>query len=175
MQWLVLLGSLFLAAGDSSFSLPKHHVNSAVANVNFAAAFSAYSVAKIAIFRLWDSLAFGNPNLTVFHIQPGIVDTDMSREAGGVKATGIEDHGEHNHPQERFSQTNIGLVSLPASFCVLLASPEAQFLKGKFLWTNWDVDELKAKAREIEASGQLSIGLGGWPFQNADWIATWAA
>lgn len=46
-------------------------------------------------------------------------------------------------------------------------------MKGKFLWTNWDVDELKAKAKEIEGSGLLSIGLGGWPFQNANWSATW--
>jgi hypothetical protein len=64
-------------------------------------------------------------------------------------------------------------VSLPANFCVWLASPEAQFLKGKFLWANWDVDELKVKAKEIEASGHLSIGLGGWPFQDADWSDTW--
>ena len=59
------------------------------------------------------------------------------------------------------------LVSLPASFNVWLASPEARFLKGKFLWANWDVDELKARAKEIEASTELTIGLIGWPFQNA--------
>jgi hypothetical protein len=50
-----------------------------------------------------------------------------------------------------------------------LASPEAQFLKGKYLWANWDVDELKAKAKEIEAGPQLTIGLVGWPFQQKDW------
>lgn len=65
------------------------------------------------------------------------------------------------------------LVSLPASFNVWLASPEAHFLKGKFLWTNWDVDELKARAKEIEASTQLSIGLVGWPFQDAGWKVSW--
>lgn len=67
------------------------------------------------------------------------------------------------------------VVSLPASFSVWLASPEASFLKGKFLWTNWDVDELKAKAKEIEESNQLSIGLGGWPFQDGSWKSTWKA
>jgi hypothetical protein len=64
---------------------------------------------------------------------------------------------------------DIDLVSLPASFNVWLASLEAAFLKGKFLWANWDVDELSAKAKEIEASTQLSIGLVGWPFQDAGW------
>jgi hypothetical protein len=60
-----------------------------------------------------------------------------------------------------FSQTNISLVSLPENSCVWPASPEAQFQKRKFLWETWNTDELKTKAREIEASGQLSIGLGG--------------
>ena len=61
------------------------------------------------------------------------------------------------------------IVSLPACFNVWLASPEARFLKGKFLWANWDVDELKAKAQEIESSMQFNIGLVGWPFQDAGW------
>ena len=64
-------------------------------------------------------------------------------------------------------------MSLPGSFNVWLASPEAQFLKGKFLYANWDVDELKARAKEIEMSGQLSIGLDGWPFADASWTSTW--
>jgi hypothetical protein len=68
-----------------------------------------------------------------------------------------------------YHEVNFDLVSLPASFNVWLASPEARFLKGKFLWANWDVDELKAQAKEIEASTQLSIGLVGWPFQDASW------
>lgn len=55
-------------------------------------------------------------------------------------------------------------MSLPASFNVWLASPEARFLKGKFVWCNWDVDELKAQAAEIEKGTKLNIGLVGWPF-----------
>jgi hypothetical protein len=72
-----------------------------------------------------------------------------------------------------YSEADFDLVSLPASFNVWLASPEARFLKGKFLWANWDVDELKAQAKEIEASTQLSIGLVGWPFGISSWGATW--
>ena len=59
-------------------------------------------------------------------------------------------------------------VSLPGSFHVWLASPEARFLKNKFLWVNWDVDELKAKAKEIEGGANLGIGLVGWPFDDKD-------
>lgn len=45
-----------------------------------------------------------------------------------------------------------------------LASPEAAFLKGKFLWSNWDVDELKTRAKEIEESQEFNVQVVGWPF-----------
>jgi len=48
---------------------------------------------------------------------------------------------------------------------VWLSSKEASFLKGKFVWVNWDVEELKAKAKEIEASTSFNIGLETWPFE----------
>lgn len=54
------------------------------------------------------------------------------------------------------------LADLPGHFLVWLASPEGAFLKGKFLWINWDVDELKAKAEEIAAPNKLVTGLVGW-------------
>ena len=72
-------------------------------------------------------------------------------------------------------KADIDPVSLPASFNVWLASLEARFLKGKFLWANWDVDELKARAKEIENGMELSVGLAGWPFQDASWKPTWNA
>lgn len=47
---------------------------------------------------------------------------------------------------------------------VWLASGEARVFNGKFLWANWDVDELKARAKEIQSSAELTIQLVGWPF-----------
>lgn len=52
---------------------------------------------------------------------------------------------------------------LPGHFNVWLASPEAEFLKGKFVWVNWDVNELKALAEEIKESTLLKIYLNGVP------------
>ncbi|KAK8087326.1 hypothetical protein PG994_002300 [Apiospora phragmitis] len=122
------------------------NVSSNAAHVNFARAFASYSVGKLAAYRVWDAVAFGTlapgPGAG-----PGIVDTDMNRAAGGVEALGYEDH-----------------VSLPAGFMLWLASPEATFLKGKFLWAKWDVDELKTRAEEIEASQEFNIQVVGWPF-----------
>ncbi|KAK0658096.1 hypothetical protein B0T16DRAFT_363431 [Cercophora newfieldiana] len=131
-------------------------VNSNAAHINYSPLYPSYSVAKLAVVRMWDSVAFANPNISVFHVQPGVVDTDMNKEVGGVKATGVEDH-----------------VSLPASFALWLASPEARFLKGKYLWANWDIDELKARKDELQASRHLNIDLVGWPFGETGWKGTW--
>lgn len=68
-------------------------VNSAAAHLNLTSQYPAYSTSKMAVFRLWDSLAFANPGLSVFHVQPGVVDTDLNKEVGGVKAVGFQDDG----------------------------------------------------------------------------------
>jgi hypothetical protein len=50
---------------------------------------------------------------------------------------------------------------LPGSFFVWLASDEANFLKGKTVWANWDVEELIARKEEIAKSLLLTVGLRG--------------
>lgn len=35
------------------------------------------------------------------------------------------------------------IENLPGHFSVWAATPEARFLHGRFVWANWDVDELK--------------------------------
>ncbi|KAK4496639.1 hypothetical protein PRZ48_012621 [Zasmidium cellare] len=155
-----LRGSLLTAQGflrHASKNAIAIDVNSSAAHHNFTAAMASYSIAKFAVYRLWNSVAFAHPEHSIFHIQPGVVDTDMNRAVGGVAAAGFEDH-----------------VSLPGNFNVWLASPEAQFLKGKFLWTNWDVDELKARAKQIGSGKELNIDLVGWPWGEADYKREWS-
>ncbi|KAL6863050.1 hypothetical protein ACO1O0_003294 [Amphichorda felina] len=156
-----LRGALHVAKAFLNYASAKAvavNVSSSAAHLDFGPGFVSYSTAKMAVVRLWNSLSFSNPALSVFHVQPGVVDTDMNREAGGVKAIGFEDH-----------------VSLPASFMLWLASPEARFLNGRFLWANWDVDELKAQAKEIEEGTRFSVGLVGWPFGDSGFKARWDA
>jgi hypothetical protein len=66
-----------------------------------------------------------------------------------------------NPPRTREDYSDNNIVELPASFYVWAASPEAKFLNGKFVWVNWDVDELKERAVEIESSGLLTLTLDG--------------
>lgn len=52
---------------------------------------------------------------------------------------------------------------LSGDFVVWSLSPSAQFLNGRFVHANWDVDELKAKKDEILANPETyTIGLIGW-------------
>lgn len=53
-------------------------------------------------------------------------------------------------------------ADLPAHFLVWLVSPEGEFLRGKFVWANWDVQELIAMKEEFRAPDKLVTGLLGW-------------
>lgn len=64
-------------------------------------------------------------------------------------------------------EADLDSVSLLASFDLWLASPEARFLKGKFLWCNRDIDEPKAQVEDVAAGRKLNIDLCGWPLPNA--------
>ena len=56
------------------------------------------------------------------------------------------------------------IVSLPAHFLLWLASSEASFLNGKFVWANWDVSELKAAVAKLPED-IMTLGVKGWPYQ----------
>jgi hypothetical protein len=57
------------------------------------------------------------------------------------------------------------LALLASHFGVWVTSPEAAFLRGKFVWINWDVDELKAHAKEIQESDMFTTTVEGWPYK----------
>ncbi|KAM5375403.1 hypothetical protein ACJZ2D_005964 [Fusarium nematophilum] len=132
---------------------------------------SAYAASKAAASKLLDYIALENPGLHVVNVHPGLVESDMSRKSG---------HGGLDHGQSLpiwflpilcqswtlYSTILItyATVDLPGHFCVWLHSPEAEFLRGKFVWVNWDVDELKARREEIMSTDLLNTKLGGVSF-----------
>ncbi|KAI1813740.1 NAD(P)-binding protein [Poronia punctata] len=124
-------------------------INSWGAHLSLNNLFSSYCVAKMAVYRLWDTVAIANPKLRIYHTQPGVVITEMNLSVGGA---------------ESFEDVKTDDVSLPASFNLWLASSEAKFLNRKFLWCNWDIEELQARAKELQEGPELSIGLVGWPW-----------
>jgi hypothetical protein len=47
---------------------------------------------------------------------------------------------------------------------VWLASEEARFLRGKYIWAQRDVEEMKAMADKIQNTPLLTTNIVGWPF-----------
>jgi NAD(P)-dependent dehydrogenase (short-subunit alcohol dehydrogenase family) len=137
--------------------------SSSASHMDIAAGLSSYTVAKFATARFFQCVQFEHPSLRVYSVQPGAVLTDMNRQAGykeQKEGEGFQWEGKgaallakHDHE------------SLPADFFVWLASAEAEFLKGRFLWANWDVEELKQRKEEIIKGRFLRMGLVGWPFE----------
>ncbi|TKA72243.1 hypothetical protein B0A49_06070 [Cryomyces minteri] len=105
----------------------------------------AYNASKIAQVRSREHLAAENAHLLVALVHPGVVATEMFDDDGAW-----------------INECLAGgkVVSLPARFMVQVTSPEARFLK-----CSWDVDELKARAREIMETRMLTANILGWPFQ----------
>lgn len=58
-------------------------VSSWAAHLSVNEAFASYCVGKMAAFRLWDTVALSNPQLSVFHTQPGVVLTELSLRVRG--------------------------------------------------------------------------------------------
>ncbi|KAK5053189.1 hypothetical protein LTR84_002163 [Exophiala bonariae] len=116
------------------------NITSGIAHIDaIPGQFWSYAVVKTANTKMFDYFQAENPNLRVFNVQPGVVSSEMNTYGG-------QDESE-----------------LPAHFHVWLASQEADFLKGKFVWVNWDVDELKARASELKDSRLLKVLLHGVP------------
>jgi NAD(P)-dependent dehydrogenase (short-subunit alcohol dehydrogenase family) len=113
----------------------------------------AYAASKLAFTRLMattqtealigaPSEGFASIRIHSFH--PGVVLTDSVRGFGHDENTTAWDD-----------------VQLSGHFAVWLASPEAEFLKGRFVWANWDVDELIERKEEIVKENLLKIGIVG--------------
>lgn len=61
-------------------------------------------------------------------------------------------------------------MSLPADFNVWLAGLEAGFLKGKYVFANWDVEEMKQRKTEIVSEKLLETWLTGLPTTDTKFV-----
>jgi NAD(P)-dependent dehydrogenase (short-subunit alcohol dehydrogenase family) len=113
-----------------------------------------YAAAKAATQKMVDYFASENPHIHVVSIQPGIIATGINPDLTIGFDKGI------SLCNKAVSKAN-KVVELPAHFIVWLASEEAKFLKGKFVWANWDAEELLARADEIQTSMLLEVTLNG--------------
>ncbi|RVX74935.1 hypothetical protein B0A52_01212 [Exophiala mesophila] len=118
------------------------NISSGIGHIDPVPQIWLYAATKLHNVKMFDYLQAENPNLRIINVQPGVVTTELNSGAG---------YAGQDEPE------------LPGQFHLWLASPEAEFLKGKFVWINWDVDELKARADEVKNSLLLRVLLHGVP------------
>ncbi|GAD92416.1 hypothetical protein FG04599.1 [Paecilomyces variotii No. 5] len=118
------------------------NVGSGAGHLPYIPGYSAYSSSKLALAKIVEYVHHENPHLRVFNINPGAIVTEMQAKAGDIAA-----------PDD---------IGLAGSFSVwLAASKDADAFRGRFLWSNWDVDELKEKQNEVVSQNLLIHGLIG--------------
>jgi len=106
---------------------------------------SPYCASKAAFTSMLRQIYIENKasGLRTYSFHPGGVLTQMARGFGYSEGDAEWDD-----------------VNLPGHFCVWLASEEAAFLAGRFLWASWDVEELQAMEKEFEHDPELcTLGL----------------
>ncbi|KAG6098469.1 hypothetical protein E4U30_007927 [Claviceps sp. LM220 group G6] len=122
------------------------HVSSAVAQMR-APLRSVYGASKAAAVQAMQHLAREHEGtgdgVRVFSFHPGAIATPGS--AAVYTSPGAVQWEDAN---------------LPAHFSLWLAGPESDFLNGRYVWANWDVDELVALKERLACDDRfLTIGL----------------
>jgi NAD(P)-dependent dehydrogenase (short-subunit alcohol dehydrogenase family) len=102
---------------------------------------SSYSISKLASLQLTAFVTAENPNVTAVALHPGIVMTEMTLPMF--------------FPFAKDTPELIGGLG------VWLATDKAAFLTGKYIESNWSVDDLTARKDEIVSEGKLTISLKG--------------
>lgn len=134
------------------------NVSTAIAHFRPVPGSGGYGVSKAANLKMVDYFAWENPQIHVVNLQPGYVPTDLNGHP--AEATDVGKFLPLRCIEGSWKLT-VSLAELPGAFAVWLASPEAKFLKSKFVWSNWDVPEMLEKAEEIKTTKLLDWKLEG--------------
>lgn len=102
---------------------------------------SVYSSSKLAFTHMmkhlqWEVDQLPGAPVRIHSFNPGVIFTPGARKTGAS--------------EEILAHFPFDDGSLPEGFAVWLASPAAAFLKGRFVWSSWDVEELVAMKHKLE-------------------------
>jgi NAD(P)-dependent dehydrogenase (short-subunit alcohol dehydrogenase family) len=142
MQTLNIRGTLLMTQSFLK-QLPSLETPARIITLTTGAAYevfpglSAYGMSKLAVLELMTYVAVENPNVVAVALHPGVVDTDMTIESF-----------------KRFALDTPELVGGVAVWLAAWGEENGSFLSGRFVSSNWDVEDLVAKKAEI-AQGEL--------------------
>lgn len=116
---------------------------------------SGYIVAKLAQIKLLELIDLEQPNLRVFSVHPGLVKAKNGR---GVVI-------------DAFKPFAVDNPALTGGVTLWLDTPKADFLKGGYITSNWDVNELEQHKAEIVEKKLVKLAFLNGPLQPGgyDW------
>jgi len=122
------------------------NVSSMAAHMRFPLkAWSGYNSSKAGQLRMFEYIRFEHPEVRFLNIHPGSIESD-----------GYTKSGADSPPS--------GMTSgkLAGQFFAWAATEEAAFLSGRFLWAEWDIEELKGRERDILDGDLLLLTIDGF-------------
>ncbi|KAH8652139.1 hypothetical protein BX600DRAFT_441046 [Xylariales sp. PMI_506] len=125
------------------------HMATSVMHAGYLPGFSSYRGSKIGAYKVFEIFGhemreLGNGVRTV-QVHPGFIRTNMTSRWEGNTDLPFDDE------------------QLSGDFVNWCVSDEARFLDGKFIWANWDVEELKQEKDKIMSDKTLyTMNLVGW-------------
>jgi NAD(P)-dependent dehydrogenase (short-subunit alcohol dehydrogenase family) len=106
---------------------------------------SGYNSSKLGAARIFETLRFEHPEVRFISIHPGKVESDGYTRSGAAE------------PPEGMTDG-----ALAGQFFAWAATDEAEFLRDRFVWAEWDIAELEAKKDEIIEKDLLLITIDGF-------------
>ncbi|CCM04176.1 uncharacterized protein FIBRA_06338 [Fibroporia radiculosa] len=105
---------------------------------------SAYQTSKLALLRFTELLMteYGDKGILALCVHPGVIETDMADQVPDVKAGGF---GTVDTPE------------LSAHTLTWLVRERRDWLAGRYVSSQWDMEELSAKKQEIIQGDKLKV------------------
>ncbi|KAH7031700.1 uncharacterized protein B0I36DRAFT_241968 [Microdochium trichocladiopsis] len=121
-------------------------VSSMAAHMRFPlTGWAGYNSSKLAQVRLFENIRIEHPDIRFVNVHPGNVDSDGFTRSGASAPPDGMTNGE-----------------LAGDFFAWLATDDAAFLNGRFVWAEWDIEELKGRRKDIEDGDLLLTTIDGF-------------
>ncbi|KAJ5372041.1 oxidoreductase short chain dehydrogenase/reductase family [Penicillium concentricum] len=99
---------------------------------------SSYFISKLSVAKMTEFVTAENPNVTAYSLSPGIVLTSMTLDS--------------------FKPFAKDSAELTGAVTVYLAAKRPEYLNGRHLSANWDLEELETRQSEFASSDKLKVG-----------------
>ncbi|KAH7324918.1 hypothetical protein B0I35DRAFT_458558 [Stachybotrys elegans] len=122
------------------------NVSSMAAHMRFPrTGWTGYNGSKLAQVRIFENIRIEHPDVRFVNVHPGNLESDGFARSGAPAPPNGMTNGE-----------------LTGNFFAWLATDDANFLNGRFVWAEWDIEELKGRKKDIEDGDLLLTTIDGF-------------